>query len=148
MGLDMYLSGKLYLSEYEPERKQLADEITNLLAMDDDMPVNSIEKPMGYWRKANQIHNWFVNNVQRGEDNCGTYYVSREDLRQLHNTVTQVLLNKEKASELLPCVSGCFFGSTEYTDGYFEELEDTINILNKALSDKYKDWTFNYSSSW
>jgi len=148
MGLDMYLSGKLYLSEYEPERKQLADAITNLLAMDDDMPVNSIEKPMGYWRKANQIHNWFVNNVQRGEDNCGTYYVSREDLKQLYNTVTEVLLNKEKAPELLPCVSGCFFGSTEYTDGYFEELEDTINILNKALSDKYKDWTFNYSSSW
>jgi hypothetical protein len=148
MGLDMYLSGKLYLSEYEPERKQLADAITNLLAMDDDMPVNSIEKPMGYWRKANQIHNWFVNNVQRGEDNCGTYYVSREDLKQLYNTVTEVLLNKEKAPELLPSVSGCFFGSTEYTDGYFEELVDTINILNKALSDKYKDWTFNYSSSW
>ena len=148
MGLDMYLSGKLYLSEYEPERKQLADAITNLLAMDDDMPVTSIEKEMGYWRKANQIHNWFVNNVQRGEDNCGTYYVSREDLKQLHNTVTQVLLNKEKAPELLPCVRGCFFGSTDYDEYYFIDLENTISILNKALSDKYKDWTFNYSSSW
>lgn len=148
MGLDMYLSGRLYLSEYEPERKQLADAITNLLAMDDDTPVNSIEKQLGYWRKANQIHNWFVNNVQDGKDNCGTYYVSREDLRELHNTVTEVLLNKEKAFELLPCKSGCFFGSTEYTDGYFEDLEDTVGILNKVLSDKYKDWTFNYSSSW
>lgn len=38
---------------------------------------------VGYWRKANQIHNWFVINVQGGEDDCGCYEVSREQLEDL-----------------------------------------------------------------
>ena len=25
------------------------------------------------WRKANAIHNWFVQNVQKGVDDCGVY---------------------------------------------------------------------------
>ena len=27
---------------------------------------------VGYWRKANAIHGWFVRNVQNGKDDCGT----------------------------------------------------------------------------
>lgn len=30
----------------------------------------SIMKQVGYWRKANEIHNWFVESVQDGEDDC------------------------------------------------------------------------------
>jgi hypothetical protein len=38
---------------------------------------------VGYWRKANQIHRWFVENVQDYEDDCGYYEVDREQLEQL-----------------------------------------------------------------
>ena len=36
-----------------------------------------------YWRKANQIHNWFVENVQDGDDNCEEYDVTTSDIENL-----------------------------------------------------------------
>ena len=38
---------------------------------------------VGYWRKANQIHAWFVENVQDGEDDCGCYEVEKWQLEEL-----------------------------------------------------------------
>lgn len=43
------------------------------------------------WRKANQIHKWFVDNVQGGNDNCGTYDVMVEELQALLDTVNKVM---------------------------------------------------------
>lgn len=45
--------------------------------------VNMICEEVGYWRKANAIHKWFVDNVQDGEDDCGSYEVDREQLERL-----------------------------------------------------------------
>lgn len=56
--------------------------------------VNCIRESVGYWRKANQIHKWFVDNVQDGNDDCKPYYVSTEDLEKLLNICKEV---KEKA---------------------------------------------------
>ena len=53
--------------------------------------ITHIEEEIGYWRKANQIHNWFVNNVQNGNDNCGTYYVGVEQLEELSENCKAVL---------------------------------------------------------
>jgi hypothetical protein len=36
-----------------------------------------------YWRKANQIHKWFVDNVQGGVDDCGEYLVTEDELDEL-----------------------------------------------------------------
>lgn len=38
---------------------------------------------VGYWRKANAIHRWFVDNVQGGEDDCDIYEVSKEQIEEL-----------------------------------------------------------------
>lgn len=57
--------------------------------------ITYIETEEIYWRKANHIHKWFVDNVQNGNDDCGTYYVSREQLRELLDTVTKVLESSE-----------------------------------------------------
>lgn len=46
---------------------------------------------VGYWRKANQIHNWFVHNVQGGEDNCKFYEVSQSKLIELRDTCQKIL---------------------------------------------------------
>ena len=46
-------------------------------------PYNGIITSLVSWRKANQIHNWFVENVQNGKDDCGTYEVSKEQLETL-----------------------------------------------------------------
>lgn len=68
MGLDMYL--------YKADKKGQYD-------WREDM--------MGYWRKANHIHKWFVDNVQNGVDDCKTYPVKRTDIEQLRDTCNHVL---------------------------------------------------------
>lgn len=43
------------------------------------------------WRKANHIHKWFVDNVQDGVDDCGTYEVSKEQLEELLDICKKVI---------------------------------------------------------
>lgn len=104
---------------------------------------------VGYWRKANQIHNWFVQNVQNGVDECQLTIVSKEKLEELLETVKEVLKNKAKDKQLLPSRSGFFFGSTDYDEWYFEDLKNTKKILTKVLkeTDFEKEVIF-YQSSW
>ena len=60
-----------------------------------------------------------------------------------------------KAKELLPTdIEGCFFGSEEYDDWYFENLEDTKKVLDKLFAyeetaeDGHHFDNFYYQSSW
>lgn len=47
---------------------------------------------VGYWRKANHIHNWFVENVQDYEDDCDYHNeVTKEILEELLKICTTVL---------------------------------------------------------
>ena len=48
---------------------------------------------LAYWRKANAIHKWFVDNVQAGEDDCREYKLLKSDLEALHDVVCDVLNN-------------------------------------------------------
>lgn len=55
-----------------------------------------IIEEVGYWRKANQIHNWFVENVQDGVDDCSYHNeVTEEDLLDLLNICNRVLASCE-----------------------------------------------------
>lgn len=143
MGLDMYLKGKVYLDYNSTNRAEIAKMI--------DLPefeANSVEIELGYWRKANHIHKWFVDNVQNGVDNCGEYFVSKTDLEMLLTVCEQVLKNVTNANTLLPTQSGFFFGSVEYDDWYIEDVQDTIEIIKRALSLDSKLIDFYYRSSW
>ena len=51
---------------------------------------DTIHEEVGYWRKANQIHNWFVENVQDGVDDCSSYIVSKEQIEELLDVCVQV----------------------------------------------------------
>lgn len=47
---------------------------------------------VGYWRKANHIHNWFVANVQDNEDDCDYHNeVTKENLEELLQICNTVL---------------------------------------------------------
>lgn len=51
-----------------------------------------IHDSIAYWRKANAIHQWFVDHVQDGEDDCDYHNeVTKEDLEKLRNTCIEVL---------------------------------------------------------
>ena len=108
----------------------------------------TLEVQVAYWRKANQIHKWFVDHVQNGKDDCGDYYVSREQLQLLLDTCKIVLIDKEEASQLLPVQEGFFFGSYEYNEYYFSDIQDTIEQLEKVLTEYPEEWAFKYQSSW
>ena len=55
-----------------------------------------IMEQVGYWRKANQIHNWFVEHVQDGVDDCEYHNeVTKYDLYDLLDACNMVLASCE-----------------------------------------------------
>jgi len=139
MGLDMYLNRVTFFSTHNrPEGVKI--EVPGMTHID-PAKVQEIREQVGYWRKANQIHAWFVKYVQGGEDKCRPFSVSAEQLAELLALCKQIVAVKdnakrqELAAELLPTQAGFFFGSTEYDDYYFEDIVDTINILEPLVGE-------------
>ena len=151
MGLDMFLEKKTYIgAHYEFRNVDAKIEITSNGKLFNINPkrVSTVIERVGYWRKANQIHKWFVDHVQNGVDNCEEYYVSREQLQLLLDTCKIVLIDKEEAKTLLPRQEGFFFGSYEYDEYYWSDIQDTIEQLEKVLTEYPQEWSFKYMSSW
>lgn len=147
MGLDMYLTAKRYIYDFRDDDMPLRDALEELKV--NDMKVKEISYEAGYWRKANQIHKWFVDNVQKGVDNCGEYLVTTEELERLLEQVNEVLHSKDKAQVLLPTSNGFFFGAVLYDESYFDDLINTKGIIENVLSmDDIRKYDFYYSSSW
>jgi hypothetical protein len=164
MGLDMYLYKSISPFNYYRKNKELSidfprseqdiDPITISIKLNE---ISEIRYTYGYWRKANAIHRWFVEIIQKGNDDCDKYYVSKERLIELYELVNKVIasieLRDEKiedaslAQKLLPTMSGLFFGSIEYDKGYYHDLLDTKNILERVINDPIEGM-FYYSSSW
>jgi hypothetical protein len=67
-------------------------------------------------------------------------------LEQLKEVCINVIAVPEMAEELLPTGAGFFFGSTEYDEYYFGDLNETIGIINRCLESKFD--SFEYQSSW
>jgi hypothetical protein len=77
------------------------------------------------------------------------YEVLASDLRAVKKPMLedgQFIADPSEAIELLPTQSGFFFGSTDYDEGYYQDIEDTVKILQEALSDPSGDYY--YDSSW
>lgn len=148
MGLDMFLDKETWVQDrdyLEPEYRYEIS-ITKGGNPIDTSRIKLIVEEVGYWRKANAIHNWFVNNVQDGRDECQRSYVSREQLQELLELVEKVLKDPGLAPELLPTRSGFFFGGTDYDEMYFKDLEDTKVILETALAEE--GGNLYYHASW
>lgn len=149
MGLDMYLNKRTYVQYWEhngDDNYEVKVTKGGKPTKIDPKKVKYIIEEAGYWRKQNQIHRWFVENVQEGIDNCGEYYVSKEDLETLLDLCQKVKADNSLAESLLPSASGFFFGGTEYDEWYFNGIDNTIEILEEALEDERGDYY--YSSSW
>ena len=183
MGLDMYLEASFSTRAYiQPTDQDYADmregkevkvekspEFEDAVAAIgfEDAPIqyqwNHFQYvfPIITWRKANAIHKFFVDEVQEGNDNCQRHYVPRDTLEELLDRITTILdiktpvAREMKAEELLPTdIEGCFFGTKEYDDWYYKDLEDTKKTLEKVF--EYEEQaeagkcfdSFYYQSSW
>lgn len=98
MGLDMYLYARRHVSGYEfvgEEEKRLYTGLVDLFGVkefvDPDTPSGEVQVCVAYWRKANAIHKWFVDNVQDGVDECQFADVEREQLEALRRDCMTVL---------------------------------------------------------
>lgn len=124
MGLDMYLYRK-------------------------SLQVQEEDKEIAYWRKANAIHKWFVDNCENGYDSNGKKApVSFEQVKQLLKITNAILKDRSKANELLPTQSGFFFGSEDYDDWYFKQLRYTQKILRELKKKGEYGGIYYYQSSW
>ena len=154
MGLDMYLFKRISIyAMYEFEQIDGTIFLTKAgIPIPIDLrKVSTITEQSAYWRKANQIHKWFVDNVQDGTDDCGEYYVSLDKIRELVKTCKAVIRDHSKAQTLLPTQAGFFFGGTDYEEYYFQDLRDTVKQLEPLLKEKYPEGvtvSFYYHSSW
>lgn len=110
---------------------------------------------VGYWRKANHIHKWFVDTCANGEDDCNRIYLSIAQVEELLSLCKQVQTNHALAPNLLPTQEGFFFGPTDYGDYYFEDIDNTIKIIEPLLAfmkHKWDEqdyiWEVYYEASW
>ena len=148
MGLDMYITKRVYIgANYDFNKVEIACKITK---DGKAIPINKgrvseIIEQIGYWRKANAIHNWFVQNVQDGVDDCREYYFDKTSITDLLGVCETVLADHSKAEELLPTQAGFFFGSTDCDDYYYQDIKEAIKILNVCLAE---DGDYYYQSSW
>jgi hypothetical protein len=149
MGLDMYLSRHVYVGANYEHNEVVGD--INIKSCGVEIPIKLnkvtyiVEESM-YWRKANHIHKWFVDNVQDGNDDMKEYFVGRNKLQELLTICKLIKEDNTRAEELLPTSSGFFFGTTEIDGYYFKCIFDTCEQLERELSDPRGD--FYYSSSW
>ena len=171
MGLDQYLTAEVYVGEkwhnvktksivvskrYKAEFRDGEKDDFKEVEKFPTSKISSIIYDVGYWRKVNCIHKWFVDNVQGGVDNCGRYLVDDEKLVELKGLCEKLLANKnkEEAVKLLPPQDGFFFGATNTNDDnfwkwYWADLEETVRQLDKALEfGKKYCATLYYHASW
>ena len=102
----------------------------------DNYTTKGITECIAYWRKANQIHNWFVNNIQNGEDDCGIYEVTKGELKVLLETCklvkesSKLVSSKVKNGYRMKEINGEYVEDPIWEDG--EVIEDT-SVAEKWL---------------
>jgi hypothetical protein len=168
MGLDMYLSTRKYVSQYDYKdgEREINENFSTLANMSGVEGITkhsgfsgiSVSYPVGYWRKDNAIHGWFVNTLGGGVDECQEIHVPRVALVDLLVACKAVLsvsagVSKQDVADefgLMP-TEGFFFGGYELDEYYDQDIKYTIEMIEHILSlipeDDY-NWEFTYQASW
>lgn len=142
MGLDMYLYESIYLGGWDHRKGTPGYELTHELIDKLDIPADAgggphleVRGTVAYWRKANAVHQWFVNTCQSGIDDCRYADVDGtqlDELVKLCRTVVDGRDNPEATALAITNLapqSGFFFGSTEVDEWYYKDLEYTVDTI-------------------
>lgn len=143
MGLDMYLRARRYFSGYsristDAEMNEWEHQIDFYDMHDfitDDSPHGYVEFCVAYWRKAHDVHEWFVRNVQGGVDECQPSPVNREQLAELRTECLRKLADMKTIE-----------GDQEIEWAIFQ-FSETVKQIDKVLK-LGSDWELIYQSSW
>lgn len=87
---------------------------------------------IGYFRKVNFLVKFFED---RGFDtpNQTPLKLIREDAEELLSRCDKVLENHSLAETLLPTMKGFFFGSTDYDEYYFDDVQEVRDYVKDTL---------------
>ena len=87
---------------------------------------------IGYFRKVNFLVNFFK---KKGFDvpNQIPLAIKREDAEELLSKGEEGLKDYSKGPELLPTMSGFFFGSTDYDNYYYDDVKAVRNYVKDKL---------------
>ncbi len=127
----MYAVRKLYVKQWDhqsPDERytvQIARGGKPVAGIQSDR-ISATEEEVMCWRKANQVHGWFVDNVQGGNDDCKEYYVNWNRIRELLSVCEKVI----KASKL---VEGTVYAGTFYDKDHPNGV--TRRVPGKVIED-------------
>lgn len=131
MGLDMYLTGEIYItSDWNNPRNNITEEGYRLKGKLFDL---------GYWRKHPDLHGFIVTTFADGVDDCQRIHLGPESTKEIILAIKQ---------DRLPHTDGFFFGSSENDS---EQKAEAIEIFSKALNWQQTDeWarSIYYQASW
>ena len=164
MGLDMYLYKKTYVKNWNHTSPESINYITIKQGGEERKDIKPsrisyITEEVGYWRKFNALHGWFVQNCGDGEDRCQEMHVSEDTMRELLETLKKVqeILNKselvtkvvkdwggndrqvqvydntDEIEQLFAPTEGFFFGSNEIDSYFYEDVVSTIELIDSLL---------------
>ena len=138
MGLDMYLYAEKFIGkhDYKTVNGEMTKELNPIYqAVNQEAGMTSLPTPdfgsmtvskcVGYWRKANAIHGWFVRELANGVDECQRINVGREDLIKLRDHAVNALANR---SEAVPNVE-----TTKAIN--LDENADSTRVIGEIMSE-------------
>lgn len=97
MGLDMRLEKRNYVKNWSHQKDEEKHTITvkkggKIVKGIKAERISYIIEEVQYWRKANHIHDWFINNCATdGIDNCTAMYVTHDQLIELRDLCGRIV---------------------------------------------------------
>lgn len=123
----------------EEIRKALATEYLKSIDERNSILIKELEEEnekinpwneVAYFRKVNFLIPFFGY-----EENCSNIEIDKYQVEDLIEACKEVLANHDKASSLLPTQAGFFFGSTDYDDWYFDDVQNVKEKFEEILAD-------------
>lgn len=112
--------------------------------------IKKKSRQIGYFRKVNFLVKYF-SDLGFDVENQTPFKISEEDAKILLDRCEEVLKDHSKGPELLPTMSGFFFGSTEYDDYYYEDVKEVREYIRDTLLPEFSkldDDTDIYFETW
>ena len=145
MGLDMYLRGDKFISNWDTSQRDedgmpLEVKRPNI----DGFEVTSYVLDLGYWRKFAPLHHFIVKVFADGVDECQEIHLSADDLRRI-----AAALRDDNLPDNEDC-GGFFFGNPEFWDEDRAEGEKHAQVFDKAAEwvDSNSWNSITYQASW
>ena len=122
---------------YDLSDVELAEKLAPLIReynkLQDEIIESDPRTEIAYFRKVNFLMTYF-----NYEGNCEYKLIGKEEVKELIDRCKKVLDNHELADEMLPTTGGFFFGSTDYNEWYFNDVECVRTTFEDMLENV--DW--------